>query len=714
MPINQTLLKIIAPVLICAACLFADVALAAETAAPDGPRRHALIVGVSKYDNLDQRFQLRGPANDAALMRRVLGNAGFADRNITVLADGVADAGRPTRRAILSALEALTDKSERGDFVYFHFSGHGSQQPVTAASGPETDRFDEIILPADVGYWDGAKGFVENAIVDNEIGAYVNALRNKGVSLWMVFDSCHSGTMLRGVPVDGEREKRIAFMDLVRPNDRGKTSENIQQKRQASPDQGSRADNLLTSFIGNRQLQPDAAEFVAFYASQTFETTPELRLPVGQQPRRPHGLFTYVLASVLETRPMLTYRQLAEQVLLNYDAMRRNRPTPIFEGNGLDKPVFARQGAPNEPNWLLQAENDRYFLPAGSLQNIGPGSLLQVVTTATSDQQESLGSVEVIDVGLLRSELRILEGESEIRRHLENNGVAGLRMSQRSVDLTLSIALPEAQVLDEPDNQAIRMALDTIRKSENRLFDWVETGNAADLRLKIAQNRIWFVPPSGQWNTEGIFETASINIAGQENIEQPIRDALNRIAKTTNLLRLVNEAVAADLDLDISMQIKPRASDEFFTVSLDERRLLSDGDSIRFVIENRDERPVDLTMLFVDSRWGITPIYPRLAGEVNRIEPGGSDLVEGIINADTSTGIERVIAIAVPAKPKAPHTDFSFLAQASMPQLRSMESPGDFHQLLVQAGFEGGRTRGTEQRLNGDVSLVSLVWMTGK
>ena len=34
----------------------------------------------------------------------------------------------------------------RDDFVYIHYSGHGSQQPAIEA-GSETDGLDEIVLP---------------------------------------------------------------------------------------------------------------------------------------------------------------------------------------------------------------------------------------------------------------------------------------------------------------------------------------------------------------------------------------------------------------------------------------------------------------------------------------------------------------------------------------------------------------------------------------
>ena len=55
-------------------------------------------------------------------------------------------------------------------------------------------------LQRHAGRWNGSAGGVENAIVDDEFGAAIDALRAKGAFVWVVFDACHSGTMDRGAP----------------------------------------------------------------------------------------------------------------------------------------------------------------------------------------------------------------------------------------------------------------------------------------------------------------------------------------------------------------------------------------------------------------------------------------------------------------------------------------------------------------------------------
>ena len=68
-------------------CAFSSAAVAREN--------HALLVGVSTYETLDEQFWLVGPANDVALVRDYLTtnpHVPFPAGNITVLADGVRQA----------------------------------------------------------------------------------------------------------------------------------------------------------------------------------------------------------------------------------------------------------------------------------------------------------------------------------------------------------------------------------------------------------------------------------------------------------------------------------------------------------------------------------------------------------------------------------------------------------------------------------------------
>jgi hypothetical protein len=75
---------------------------------------------------------------------------GFDEINIRTLTDDE-QAGRrkkPTARNIKRGFEWLLDGAQRGDKLFFHYSGHGTQ--VEDVHGDEEDGFDEALCPVSV------------------------------------------------------------------------------------------------------------------------------------------------------------------------------------------------------------------------------------------------------------------------------------------------------------------------------------------------------------------------------------------------------------------------------------------------------------------------------------------------------------------------------------------------------------------------------------
>ncbi|MGD9770004.1 MAG: caspase domain-containing protein, partial [Pseudolabrys sp.] len=165
---------------------------------------HALLIGVSNY-TYKEITPLKGPGNDVTLMWRALGKRGFS--NMTVLADGLpagpafpTSAGEPTRANILAAFTALAGRAKAGDLVLIYYSGHGTEQPVrNVDQDSERGNLDQVMLPIDAGGYDRETQTVTNGIVDDAIGAALDRIRAQGADVWVIFDSCHAGSMTRGV-----------------------------------------------------------------------------------------------------------------------------------------------------------------------------------------------------------------------------------------------------------------------------------------------------------------------------------------------------------------------------------------------------------------------------------------------------------------------------------------------------------------------------------
>ncbi len=84
---------------------------------------------------------------------------------------------------ILEQFKNVLVNSVAGDQIFFAFSGHGSN--VLDRSGDEKDGYDEMIVSKDL-----------QGILDDELSAILKQSLKKDVTLFALFDSCHSGTVL--------------------------------------------------------------------------------------------------------------------------------------------------------------------------------------------------------------------------------------------------------------------------------------------------------------------------------------------------------------------------------------------------------------------------------------------------------------------------------------------------------------------------------------
>jgi hypothetical protein len=117
-------------------------------------RKRALLIGIN-YSG--QRGQLRGCCNDVKEIYHLLTRIyGWTASDIRILTDepnqlpnqltsSRSSESIPNRRNILDGLNWLSQDVLPGDALFFHFSGHGSQQPDP--NGIESDGMNETILP---------------------------------------------------------------------------------------------------------------------------------------------------------------------------------------------------------------------------------------------------------------------------------------------------------------------------------------------------------------------------------------------------------------------------------------------------------------------------------------------------------------------------------------------------------------------------------------
>lgn len=342
-------------------------------AMPAMAETRALLIGVSEYDAASGIPALKGPRNDVRLLREVLAERGVED--IRVLADGVEGSlAHPDRAAIVAAFERLAEDAVEGDLVIITMSGHGTRQPDR--DGDETDGLDEVFLPADAAKAEPGSGVIPNALVDDELGRMVLAIRRKGADVVFVMDSCHSGSGLRAASPDvADRYVDPAVLGI--------------RAIETPTDTAS----AVAGVAGGDEDAP--GRVVAFYAARSNEVAREVNLTPGAEDDEGwFGLFTSRLAARLQSTGPISYRQLFQAVLsdLNESATPGAAlQTPSWEGGLIDATVLGGQDTVGLRQFAVTGDE----LAAGLVHGFGPGTLFALVADAADPADAVLGLAQI-------------------------------------------------------------------------------------------------------------------------------------------------------------------------------------------------------------------------------------------------------------------------------------------------------------------------------
>jgi hypothetical protein len=669
---------------------------------------HALLVACTEYPNLPQRNWLVGPKNDAGLVHEyLLKNAPdpvrFAPENVTLLAKDVPGAtGLPTHAAIKAALASLAGKVQRDDFVYLHFSGHGAQQPERVKA-EETDGLDEIFLPVDIDKWVNREAGVPNALVDNEIGAALDAIRDKGAFVWVVFDCCHSGTATRAVAVDDEMERKVEFADLAGGDEAARAAaikayEDVIAGRSRGLDEtGARKPAFSLAATGGEPI--GKGKIVAFYAAQTVETTPEMPLPKGTADAPRFGLFTFTILSKLAENPHVTYRQLGQAVLQQYAADSRTRPTPLFEGE-LDARVFGTDRAEAVMQWPIVVKDGEATIGAGLLHRLTPGSKLAILPSALSNLSEAVGYLEVRSAKNLES--RVMPVAAGDKPALTLAGIpanAYARVAELAVDYKLAVARPAPGKGLEEETALVNSVLDELASAGETGFsiELVDPGRSAALRLAVLREidiegapkdatdhaALWFLPASGDVTLKDGSRPPSIiiHLEDRKKLVDATATNLRTIFRATGLSRLAAASDYRPEDVDVQFLIKRSDGNDLEPLQASVVPRVSPGDEVHVLARNGSDGLVDINVLYVGSDYSITHIVAE------RLAPHAT-LEEGLLAfTDTSYGMERMIAVLTEAPPQSEKEDLSFLAQEGVASRTRGTGSAGFSDMLADIGM---------------------------
>jgi hypothetical protein len=138
--------------------------------------KRALLIGINYTGTQNELY---GCINDVNCIKDRLSTNGF--NNISVLTDETSI--KATRKNILNEFKNLLINSQSGDLLFFLYSGHGSY--MIDKNNDETTGYDQLIVPCDL-----------NVIVDDELKTIIQTNLKSNVTLFAMFDSCFSGSVL--------------------------------------------------------------------------------------------------------------------------------------------------------------------------------------------------------------------------------------------------------------------------------------------------------------------------------------------------------------------------------------------------------------------------------------------------------------------------------------------------------------------------------------
>jgi hypothetical protein len=704
-------------------------------AGAEAPKDYALLVGVTRYEQLEGH-DLRGPINDTHLMAKLLeDHFGFAKEGIHMLTEGAGANRLPTRKNIEAELRHIAEVVQPGDRVVIFLAGHGSLQPQAVdARFPQPDGFDRIFLPRDVGKWDGGVQAVPNAIRGDELGAWLRPIPEKKASLWLILDACHSGQGVRAPSgettrqIDPEEKGGLEIPHAAMVEGQKRAAERLRGQEEKSRG------------IPEIRPLPGLEGVTVLYACQSTETTIEAKLPAVAADSKPYGLLTFTLAEVLtRAEAPLTHLELVQRIQGEYVNLGRQSPTPLVEGKDRNREVLGVKEHPRRSLIRLTKDDDGLKITAGAVHGLTEGSTLAVFPPAGKKSDKPLGYVRIIELDTLTAQVEPCKfaGRDAVK-DLPGDG----RCEVAAIDygnMKLTVAIDPLDNLGKPvpaeQRQRLAQHLAAMNAAKDSMLSLIDDATRADWLVRMQSEKLYLVPRGGPAMGKDDLPPLFGPYADDEKLVPLLTEKLGRAARATNLTKLATSSPglltatdesAGPTGVKLKSEIRRRKnkSDRVGEpVELPNPGLrVYDDDWYWFIIHNPNPYPVDVTLLYVDSGFGISCLFPE-PGEVSRVVAGKSSKPVGIHVRSRTSGVENWVLIAMKSQQEEQPADFTALEQDTLekaqdidrkragPDNGSLDSPLG---RLLKHSLYGKGTRAVDRGDLDESGMALLSWRVSK
>ncbi len=637
--------------------LFYFTALAATVCPNLFAANHALLIGIQDYPMTEQSQerglqQLSGPRNDIKLMEKILSAPPlqFPEDNIKILLDKQA-----THSAIEQAFADLKAQVNPNDFVYIHFSGHGSER---INENPDVDNEITDNDQTWVTYGASTGSFPplskdDRDILDDQINVWLAEIGKVTDQIVFVSDSCHSGSVSRG-PKMGVR---AVAMD-ARPYPRAASVTN-----DAPP-------------IGIR-----------IGASGDKESAYEIT-----QNGRSYGRFTWFWSKALNAvKPGETWGDIFKrtEVLMREESMMGlsaiyQRPQIALQ-NLLDQDIIVLGGDfPDRGTSILATsiDNEKQVvrLNAGLLGGVTKDSIFRVYA-ATENPSEAFAEVEITNVTPFSSEAKIVKGQVSVgdilveSQHaynfgpihvvIEGDDILGHEQNQKIFSLIADqLNTPEFELVNERRNDGWIIYL---LRPDQQDGQYYASGAMLPKSKSGAVLEAWVL----NMQEELLDDTMRVKLS---NLDQDVNELVRKMKKLADLRDLkmlnndppdvriqayrlteddfCNDDSHAELCFRVDNRLY-RATDSTELTLMDGQRQPL-GSKIGFLVENRTQLPYYVYLLSISARDGAFVQFPlgHRTSEYARINGRESKKLEGALYFPNPG--QEVIKVIMSEKPLDP------------------------------------------------------------
>ena len=533
----------------------------------------------------------------------------------------------------------------------------------------------------------------QNALVDDELGQKLDAIRAKGTFVWAIIDSCHSGTVTRGDSVTRSIDPALL-------------------RRSGEERDGGIAGATRGGTRKGAIVSKNENDLVGFYAVDAFDEAIErpftgYNLPmVGDGKTQRMGVFTNSLHHALTQGTAQTFADLAREISadLTTDRSGGRVPQPVFDGV-LDRPL---PGAGKGPRLIT------------STWPMTPSASRKACCTVSSwARASSLYAPGKSDAPIGKAEITAADAVSSQAGNIvwepgtEKIAKVDVKLTEQAVSFRFAVSPPPKEDFTDAAqsdvvSKAVDMAFGKDSGSPEIGISLGEPGNPdGDVLLRVGNGRLWIMRPDRPLDmTAGSFgETPSLAIDDDAKaLAEKVKQAVWSLSRAEKLVRFAS-SVGSSLDEnadrpEITAIIQRKAETPIHRPPAPSptrpipRNLsaafnpegVGNCDTVRFKITNETDQTYYIAAFYVDALGGVFPLsnQDKARGCVRTLYSGSGEVTYTIqINTwdaqkakPAAIGTENAVILAIPQDSTKIAPSMCSLVQptlSTMQQTRSVE-----------------------------------------